>query len=194
MSVYAAPLRDMRFVIDEVVGLRRVAALPGLEGADAALVGQILAEAGKLAWGGLAPLNEAGDQQGARLENGVVRTPDGFADAYRQFVDGGWNGAPFEEEWGGMGLPWLVATALQEMWQGANLAFGLCPLLTQAAIDALREVGTEEQKRLYLGKLVSGEWTVTINLNEPQTRTHLGSSSPPPETAAADRFRPSGRR
>src|SRR3546814_1353450 len=166
MSVYAAPLRDMRFVIDEVVGLRRVAALPGLEGADAALVGQILAEAGKLAWGGLAPLNEAGDQQGARLENGVVRTPDGFADAYRQFVDGGWNGAPFEEEWGGMGLPWLVATALQEMWQGANLAFGLCPLLTQAAIDALREVGTEEQKRLYLGKLVSGEWTGTMRSEE----------------------------
>src|SRR3546814_20155338 len=100
-------------------------------------------EAGKLAGGALAPLNEAGDQQGARLENGVVRTPDGFADAYRQFVDGGWNGAPFEEEWGGMGLPWLVATALSEMWQGANLAFGLCPLLPPAR-SAARCVGHKE--------------------------------------------------
>ena len=125
MSVYAAPLRDMRFVIDDVVGLGRVTALQGLDGTDSALVEQILAEAGKLAGGVLAPLNPVGDKQGSRLENGVVRTPDGFADAYRQFIEGGWNGAPFEEEWGGIGLPWLVATALQEMWQGANPAFGL---------------------------------------------------------------------
>ncbi|MEQ8815025.1 MAG: acyl-CoA dehydrogenase [Thalassobaculum sp.] len=175
MGAYAAPLRDMRFVIEDVVGLDRVAGLPGLEGTDGGLIEQILAEAGKLAGGVIGPLNEIGDRQGARLENGVVRTPDGFADAYRQFVEGGWNGAPFEEEWGGMGLPWLVATALQEMWQGANLAFGLCPLLTQAAIDALREVGTEEQKRLYLPKLVSGEWTGTMNLTEPQAGTDLGA-------------------
>ena len=175
MGAYAAPLRDMRFVIEDVVGLDRVVGLPGLEGTDGGLIEQILAEAGKLAGGVIGPLNEIGDRQGARLENGVVRTPDGFADAYRQFVEGGWNGAPFEEEWGGMGLPWLVATALQEMWQGANLAFGLCPLLTQAAIDALREVGTEEQKRLYLPKLVSGEWTGTMNLTEPQAGTDLGA-------------------
>ncbi len=175
MSPYAAPLRDMRFVLNDVVGLDRVAALPGLDGTDGDLVAQILEEGGRLAGDVLAPLNAVGDRQHPRLENGVVRTPDGFADAYRQFAEGGWNGAPFEEEYGGMGLPWLVATALQEMWQSANLAFGLCPLLTQAAIDALREVGSDEQKALYLPKLVSGEWTGTMNLTEPQAGTDLGA-------------------
>ena len=194
MSVYAAPLRDMRFVIEDVVGLRRVSALPGLEATDAALVEQILTEAGKLAGDVLAPLNKVGDRQGSRLENGVVRTPDGFADAYRQFVDGGWNGAPFEEEWGGMGLPWLVATALQEMWQGSNLAFGLCPLLTQAAIDALREVGTDEQKRTYLPKLVTGEWAGTMNLTEPQAGTDLGAIRTRAEKAADGGYRLRGQK
>ncbi|MEQ8395248.1 acyl-CoA dehydrogenase [Thalassobaculum sp.] len=194
MSVYAAPLRDMRFVIDDVVGLGRVSSLPGLDGTDSALVEQILAEAGKLAGGVLAPLNPVGDKQGSRLENGVVRTPDGFADAYRQFVEGGWNGAPFEEEWGGMGLPWLVATALQEMWQGANLAFGLCPLLTQAAIDALREVGTDEQKATYLPKLVTGEWTGTMNLTEPQAGTDLGAIRTRAEKADGGSYRLRGQK
>ncbi len=194
MSVYAAPLRDMRFVIEDVVGLGRVSALPGLEATDGALVEQILTEAGKLAGGVLAPLNKVGDRQGSRLENGVVRTPEGFADAYRQFVDGGWNGAPFEEEWGGMGLPWLVATALQEMWQGSNLAFGLCPLLTQAAIDALREVGTDEQKRTYLPKLVTGEWTGTMNLTEPQAGTDLGAIRTRAEKTADGGYRLRGQK
>jgi len=194
MSVYAAPLRDMRFVIEDVVGLGRVSALPGLEATDGALVEQILTEAGKLAGGVLAPLNKVGDRQGSRLENGVVRTPDGFADAYRQFVDGGWNGAPFEEEWGGMGLPWLIATALQEMWQGSNLAFGLCPLLTQAAIDALREVGTDEQKRTYLPKLVTGEWTGTMNLTEPQAGTDLGAIRTRAEKTADGGYRLRGQK
>lgn len=175
MSPYAAPLRDMRFVLNDVVGLDRIAALPGFDGTDPDLVSQILEEGGKLAGDVLAPLNAIADKQHPRLENGVVRTADGVADAYRQFAEGGWNGAPFEEEYGGMGLPWLVSTALQEMWQGANLAFGLCPLLTQAAIDALREVGSEEQKALYLPKLVSGEWTGTMNLTEPQAGTDLGA-------------------
>ncbi|NQW09246.1 MAG: acyl-CoA dehydrogenase [Alphaproteobacteria bacterium] len=172
---YSAPIRDMRFVMADVVGLDRIASLPGLDSAEGALVDQILEEAGKLAGGVLAPINHSGDRQGVRLENGVVRTPDGFADAYAQFIEGGWNGAAFEEEYGGMGLPWLVATALQEMWQGANMAFGLCPLLTQAAIEALREVGTDAQKALYLPKLVSGEWTGTMNLTEPQAGTDLAA-------------------
>ena len=175
MSPYAAPLRDMRFVLNDVVGLGRITALPGLDGTDPDLVSQILEEGGKLAGDVLAPLNSVGDKYPPTLENGVVRTPNGFPDAYRQFAEGGWNGAPFEEEYGGMGLPWLVSTALQEMWQGANLAFGLCPLLTQAAIDALREVGSDEQKALYLPKLVSGEWTGTMNLTEPQAGTDLGA-------------------
>ncbi len=194
MSVYAAPLRDMRFVIEDVVGLRRVSALPGLETTDAALVEQILTEAGKLAGDVLAPLNKVGDRQGSRLENGVVRTPRGSPTPTAQFVDGGWNGAPFEEEWGGMGLPWLVATALQEMWQGSNLAFGLCPLLTQAAIDALREVGTDEQKRTYLPKLVTGEWAGTMNLTEPQAGTDLGAIRTRAEKTADGGYRLRGQK
>ena len=175
MSAYAAPVRDMRFVMNSVIGLDRVATLPGIEAVEPDLVDQILEEGSKLAANVLAPLNAVGDKQGARIENGVVRAADGFAEGYRQFVEGGWNGAPFEEEWGGMNLPWLVSTALQEMWQASNLAFGLCPLLTQAAIDALREVGTDAQKALYLPKLVTGEWTGTMNLTEPQAGTDLGS-------------------
>jgi len=194
MTDYAAPLRDMRFVIEDVVGLDRIASLPGLEATDSTLVEQILAEAGKLAGGVLGPLNRVGDRQGSRLENGVVRTPDGFADAYRQFVEGGWNGAPFEEEWGGMNLPWLVATTLQEMWQGANLAFGLAPLLTQAAIDALREVGSDELKRIYLPKLVSGEWTGTMNLTEPQAGTDLAAIRTRAERAADGSYRLRGQK
>ena len=194
MSIYAAPLRDMRFVMTDVVGLDQVNGLPGLEAADADLVAQILEEGGKFAADILAPLNAVGDRQGARLENGVVRTADGFAEAYRQFAEGGWNGAPFEEEWGGMGLPWLVATALQEMWQGANLAFGLCPLLTQAAIDALREVGSDDQKALYLPKLVSGEWTGTMNLTEPQAGTDLGAIRTKAERQADGSYRLRGQK
>ncbi|MDF1793845.1 MAG: acyl-CoA dehydrogenase [Thalassobaculaceae bacterium] len=194
MSPYAAPLRDMRFVLNDVVGLGRIAALPGLENADPELIAQVLEEGGKLAGDVLAPLNAVGDKQHPWLENGVVRTPDGFAEAYRQFAEGGWNGAPFEEEYGGMGLPWLVSTALQEMWQGANLAFGLCPLLTQAAIDALREVGTDAQKALYLPKLVSGEWTGTMNLTEPQAGTDLGAIRTKAEKCSDGSYRLKGQK
>jgi len=191
---YSAPVRDMRFVMNQVIGLDRITALPGLEHSEADLVDQILDEGAKLAAGVLAPINHIGDRQGARIENGVVRTADGFADAYRQFIEGGWNGAPFEEEYGGMNLPWLVSTSLQEMWQSANLAFGLCPLLTQAAIDALREVGTDEQKALYLPKLVSGEWTGTMNLTEPQAGTDLASIRTKAEHAEDGSYRIRGQK
>jgi alkylation response protein AidB-like acyl-CoA dehydrogenase len=194
MDSYAPPLRDMRFVINKVVGLDAVKALPGLEGAERELIDQILEEGGKLAANVLAPINTIGDRQGARIENGVVRPADGFADAYRQFVEGGWNGAAFDEEWGGMNLPWLVTTALQEMWQAANLAFGLCPLLTQAAIDALREVGTDEQKALYLPKLVTGEWTGTMNLTEPQAGTDLAAIRTKAERADDGTYRIRGQK
>ena len=92
------------------------------------------------------PLNHAGDQQPARLENGVVRTADGFKEAYETFVEGGWNSLPFPEQWGGQGLPWTVATAVSEMWHSANMSFGLCPILTQAAVELLLGFGTDEQK------------------------------------------------
>ncbi|MGE4218483.1 MAG: acyl-CoA dehydrogenase, partial [Alphaproteobacteria bacterium] len=120
-------------------------------------------------------LNHSGDRQGVRYENGVVRTPDGFADAYRQYVEGGWNGVPFEPEHGGQGLPWLVAFALSEVWQSANMAWALNPVLTGGAVELLTAHGTPEQQRLYLPKLVSGEWTGTMNLTEPQAGSDVGA-------------------
>ncbi len=175
MIPYAAPIDDMRFTLARVAGLDRVASLPGLDVATPDLVDAVLAEAGKLAAGVLAPINMGGDEHGATLENGVVRTAPGFADAYRQFVDGGWNAVPFDPDHGGQGLPWSVAFAVQEMWQAANLSFGLCPLLTQGAVDLLTEHGTPDQKAVYLPRLISGEWTGTMNLTEPQAGSDVGA-------------------
>ena len=172
MTSYRPPLDDMRFVLRHMVDL---AALSDHEAVDIDLVDQILKEAGRFATGELLPLNRSGDRQGSRLENGVVRTPDGFKEAYRRFVDGGWNGLQFPEEWGGQGLPWTVATAVAEMWHSANMSFGLCPILTQAGIELLLRFGTEKQKRIYLGKLVSGEWTGTMCLTEPHAGTDVGA-------------------
>jgi len=173
MTAYDPPLDEMRFVINELAGLEDVAALPGLEDVTPELVDSILEEAGKLGAEILAPINQSGDEQGSVLENGVVRTPDGFRDAYRQFIDGGWNGMPFDPEYGGQGLPWLVATAATEIWHSANMAFMLCPLLTQAGIELLINHGSDELRAIYLEKLVSGVWSGTMNLTEPQAGSDL---------------------
>jgi alkylation response protein AidB-like acyl-CoA dehydrogenase len=175
MTDYVAPLAEMRFALDETVGLDAIAKLPGFEDATAELVEQVLAEAGKFAAGVLAPLNRIGDEEGSRLENGAVVTPKGFREAYHAFAEGGWNSVPFEAEWGGQGLPWSVAIAVQEMWSSANMAFSLCPLLTQGAIEALQRHGSPEQKAAYLPKLISGEWTGTMNLTEPQAGSDVGA-------------------
>ncbi|NYZ13456.1 acyl-CoA dehydrogenase [Azospirillum sp. RWY-5-1] len=175
MTSYTAPVADLRFVLNEVVGLDRVAALPGCDSAAPDLVDAVLEEAGKFASGVLAPLNRVGDKEGSKLENGVVRTPTGWKEAYNQFVEAGWNSLPFDPDHGGQGLPWTVAFAVNEMWQSANLSFGLCPLLTQGAVDLLTEHGSEEQKRVYLTRLISGEWTGTMNLTEPQAGSDLAA-------------------
>lgn len=175
MSVYSAPLDDMRFTLREIAGFDKIAALPGFEGTDQELTDQILEEAGKFSRDVLAPLNEVGDKEKARLENGVVRPVEGFSKAYRQFWQGGWNAMPFEEEFGGQNLPISLTTAVWEMWNSSNLAFALCPLLTQAGIEAMTKHASAEQKGKYLHKLVSGEWTGTMNLTEPQSGTDLGS-------------------
>lgn len=172
---YAAPLSEMRYAMDHMAGFPAVAVLPGYEEATCELVDAVLAEAGRLAGEVIAPLNRIGDVEGARLENGVVRAPRGFADAWRQFARGGWNGVPFDPEFGGQGLPWVVATAVQEMWQGASLSFGLAPLLVQGVIVALTAHGTPEQKARYLPPLIEGRWTGTMNLTEPQAGTDLGA-------------------
>ncbi len=175
MSSYTAPVDDLRFVLNHVVGLDAIAALPHCESAAPDLVDAILEEAGKFSSGVLAPLNRVGDKEGSRLENGVVRTPTGWKEAYSQFAEAGWNSLPFEPEYGGQGLPWTVAFAVNEMWQSSNLSFGLCPLLNQGAVDLLTEHASAEQKALYLPKMISGEWTGTMNLTEPQAGSDLAA-------------------
>ncbi|MBT3307313.1 MAG: acyl-CoA dehydrogenase, partial [Alphaproteobacteria bacterium] len=173
MTAYQAPLDDMRFVLSELAGLDDVAALPRFIDATPDLIDAILTEAGKLASDVLAPLNPVGDVEGCVLENGVVRTPTGFAEAYAKFIEGGWNGVPFDPEYGGMGLPLLLAGATFEIWQGANMGFAICPTLTQAAVELLSTHGSEELRATYMAKLVSGEWTGTMNLTESQAGSDL---------------------
>jgi len=173
MSSYRAPIRDMQFVLQELAGFGEVAKLPGNEELSADLVGQILEENAKFAAEVLAPLNSPGDQEGSVFRDGEVRTPKGFKEAYRQFVDGGWNALQFPHEFGGQGLPKLVAAPVMEMWKSANLSFSLCPLLTGGAIEALLLRGTEAQQRAYLPKMVEGAWTGTMNLTEPQAGSDL---------------------
>lgn len=172
MSVYKAPVADMKFILKEVVGLGRLEKARDL---DDQMIETILEEAGKLATDVLDPLNVTGDRTGAKLEGGKVKTPPGFKEAYRQYREGGWNGVPFNPDYGGQGLPLALAFAVQEMWQSANMSFGLCPMLNQAAVEAIDIHGTQEQKDVYLAKLISGEWTGTMNLTEPQAGTDLAA-------------------
>ncbi|NKB62318.1 MAG: acyl-CoA dehydrogenase [Gammaproteobacteria bacterium] len=173
--MYTAPTKDLFFAATELADLKGVAALPGHEEVSDELLSAILEEAGKFASEVLAPINHKGDIQGARFSDGKVTTPDGWKEAYRQFIDGGWNGLSFDTERGGQGLPWLVSAAVQEIWYAANMAFGLCPLLTQGAIEAVESHASEEQKATYLNNMVSGEWTGTMNLTEPQAGSDLAA-------------------
>ena len=175
MSEYVAPLRDMRFVMQELAGLDQIVSLPGCEEASADVVDAILDEAAKFAGEVISPLNRVGDTDGAKWKDTVVTTSPGFKEAYRQFVDNGWNGLGCDPEYGGQGLPRLLSTAVSEMWKGANHAFSLCPMLTQGAIEALMIAGTDEQKAAYLPNLVSGEWTGTMNLTEPSAGSDLAA-------------------
>jgi alkylation response protein AidB-like acyl-CoA dehydrogenase len=175
MSTYHAPLADMRFVINELAGLPEINRLPGFEEATPDLVESVLGEAARLAGEVLAPLNKAGDLEGARLENGRVVTTPGFAEAYRQFVQGGWLGLGLSRDYDGQGLPHLIATAVNEMWNAANLSFSLCPLLTTGAVEALEAHASAALKQRFLRRLVSGEWTATMNLTEPQAGSDLAA-------------------
>jgi len=170
---YQAPLKDMRFVLNELAGLAEVAKLPGYQDATPDTVDAILEEASKFASEVLDPINFPGDREGSKYADGDVRTPKGFKDAYRKFCEGGWNALPFEAEWGGQGLPRLVSTPVQEMWKSSNMSFSLCPLLTQGAIEALLLRGSDALKKAYLPKMVEGKWTGTMNLTEPQAGSDL---------------------
>jgi alkylation response protein AidB-like acyl-CoA dehydrogenase len=173
MSQYVAPLKDMRFVINELAGLGEVAKLPGYEEATSETVDAILEEASKFSSEVLDPLNSTGDQEGSKWSDGKVATPKGFKEAYKQYAEGGWPALPFETALGGQGLPKLVATAVEEMLTSANMSFSLCPLLTQGAIHALELAGTDAMKATYLEKMVAGKWTGTMNLTEPQAGSDL---------------------
>ena len=175
MSEYLAPLKDIRFVMQDLAGLDQIVSLPGCEEATPDVVDAILEEAAKFAGGVLSPLNHVGDKDGARWKDTVVTTSPGFKEAYRQFVDNGWNALGCDPEFGGQGLPRLLATAVSEMWKASNHAFSLCPMLTQGAIEALMIAGSDEQKAAYLPNLVSGEWAGTMNLTEPSAGSDLAA-------------------
>jgi len=163
---YAAPVDEMRFVID---------ALAPLDGGAAEVADAILEEAAKFAAAELDPLNRPADRIGSVLENGVVRTPPGFRAAYRRYIESGWMGLQSDPAHGGQGLPLSLAAPVVEMWNSACMSWALCPLLTFGAIELLAAHGSPEQQRLYLKKLVAGEWTGTMNLTEPQAGSDLGA-------------------
>ena len=168
---YRPPVEDLVIALYAAAGLDRLE--PHAPGLDRAMAGAVLEAAGALAAGVLAPLNRPGDLQGSRLQDGRVVSPDGFPDAYRAFVEGGWNSLSALPEHGGQGLPKALELAVFEMVNSANMAFALCPTLTQAAIEALQVHGTARQKALYLPRLVSGEWPGTMHLTEPQAGSDL---------------------
>src|ERR1700682_1592616 len=176
MSTYRAPMQEIQFVMNELAGLEQVGKLPGYEEATSDTVAAVLEEASKFATEVLDPLNAVGDREGAALQpDGSVKTPNGFKDAYKRFSENGWNGLTKNPEYGGQGLPQLVATAVEEMWTGANMAFALGPLLTQGATEARELVGTADQKATFLPKMVEGVWTGTMNLTEPQAGSDLAA-------------------
>ena len=173
MSDYTAPINDMRFVMHELAGLEQVSGLPGYEEASPDLVDAILDEAGKFAGQVLGPLNPIGDREGAKWADGNVTTPKGFKEAYKAFAENGWVGIGCPPEFGGQGMPKLVSAVVKEIFNAANIAFSLCPLLSAGAIESLLLCGSDELKQTYLHKMVAGEWTGTMNLTEPQAGSDL---------------------
>jgi len=166
----------MQFVMTELAGLDAVAKLPGFEEATPDVVTAILEEGAKFATNVLSPLNAVGDREGAkRLADGSVQTPPGFKDAYHQFCENGWNGLTKSTEFGGQGLPILLGTAIEEMWHASNLAFNLCAMLTQGAIEAIELAGSPALKKQFLPRMVAGTWSGTMNLTEPQAGSDLAA-------------------
>jgi alkylation response protein AidB-like acyl-CoA dehydrogenase len=175
MSDYRFPYKDAEFIFNELIGFDALCQQAGLEEVNTELATAIFEEAGRLGAEVIAPLNEVGDRQGASLDDdGVLESP-GFADAYRQWAEGGWASLTADEEYGGQGLPKAIGTAVDEVWQTANLSFSLCPMLSSGAVEALEFHGSDELKAQYLPKLVSGEWTGTMNLTEPQAGSDLAA-------------------
>lgn len=173
MNEYIAPLKEMQFVLDEIVDLEQHCSLYNDENIAADLAGPILAEAAKLSHERISPMNWVGDQNPCRLVDGAVQETEGFKSVYQEFVEGGWNALSSSSEFGGMGLPEVIDVACVEMWTGSNVAFSLCSTLTHGAVNALIASASDELKATYLPKMISGEWTGTMNLTEPQAGSDL---------------------
>ncbi|WP_298854460.1 acyl-CoA dehydrogenase C-terminal domain-containing protein [uncultured Ruegeria sp.] len=173
MPVYNAPTKDMQFILHNVLNVSQ-SDIPGYDELEAEFTGAVLEEAGKVATNVLHPLNIVGDTEGCRLENGIVYTPTGFKDAFEQMKEGGWTGLDMPEEYGGQNMPYVIGTAVGEMFSGSNQAFTMYQGLTHGAASAILAHGTDEQKNKYLPNMVSCEWTGTMNLTEPHCGTDLG--------------------
>lgn len=176
MTVYSAPLADMEYVLRKFCDLDAIMGLPKFADLDSSMVGNLLEEAARFFEERFAPLNKVGDVVGShRNDDGTVTTPEGFKEAYRAYVDAGWGALGFDPGYGGGGFPWVVNIALQEIMNSANMALTMAPLLTQGAIDAILHHGDEMQKMTYLPKMISGEWTGTMNLTEPDAGSDVGA-------------------
>jgi alkylation response protein AidB-like acyl-CoA dehydrogenase len=173
--MYKAPLKELRFAIHQLIGDQRLIGLPGLPDYSAEFADAVLEEAGRFAEGVLDPINKIGDRTGAKWTPEGVRMPAEFKAAYGKFVEGGWTQLRAASEFGGQGAPTVLGTAVEELWASSNLAFKLCPMLTQGAVEAIHQCGSQEQKEKYLPKMVSGEWTGTMNLTEPQAGSDLAA-------------------
>ncbi|MBU2875478.1 acyl-CoA dehydrogenase [Marinobacter salexigens] len=174
MTAFRAPTREMMFTLQHVAGFSEMAKACSYEDASEDVVAAILEEAARFAGSVIAPTNVIGDQTGVRLDSDLnVVTPAGFRDAYQQYAESGWASLQFDPEFGGQGLPFSLAIPVQEMWHAANMAWGLCPLLSQGAVEALSENGSDQLKQLLLPKMISGQWTGTMNLTEPQSGSDL---------------------
>jgi 3-(methylthio)propanoyl-CoA dehydrogenase len=176
VAEYVPPLRDIRFVLGQIVDLSGLSKLEAYQHADPGTVFELIEESGRFAADVVGPLNRVGDVAGSTLDGGgMVTTPPGFGEAYRQYVAAGWGSVPFPLQFGGGGFPWLVTVVMQEMMTSASMSFSMCPLLTQGAIEMLAQHGSPGQQATFLEKMVSGEWAGTMNLTEPQAGSDLGA-------------------
>lgn len=189
---YRAPIADMLLSLNHGAGLKAAVEAGHYGDFDADIAAAVLEEAGRFATDVLAPLNKVGDEHGIKLDDGKVTTAPGWPDAYKRWTEGGWNAVSGPEDFGGQGLPLAINAACTEIWSASNLAFGLCPLLTASAMEALEAHGSDELKRIYLEKLVSGEWTGTMQLTEPQAGSDVGALRTRAEKQADGTYRIKG--
>ncbi|MEP3247621.1 MAG: acyl-CoA dehydrogenase C-terminal domain-containing protein [Sneathiella sp.] len=174
MPIYNAPVKDIKFVLNDLLGLDKMTNMPGFEDATPDMVDAILSEGAKMMEEVIQPLNQSGDKEGCTWKDGEVTTPAGFKEAFDHYREGGWMGVDSDPEYGGQGLPHVIGTAIAEMMSSANMAFGMYPGLTHGAMASINKHGTDEQKRMWLPKMISGDWTGTMNLTEPHCGTDLG--------------------